>query len=355
LSNGPDCQGRWRHERSEFFVFSVGGVIMKLIRKITVGLLFSAVICSNITYLYAQLPYKLVENRFSMSGISNNEYLQLQSLIKEVEGYLANPILQRMTSDKLINKIKEAKDLTDRSSKSEITKSISDLSYAIDQISNLKQQQIPSRVLEEVIPDKNLRKVIKNHITNEYITLNVLENINGELYASYENISSIEGIEILKNIESIILWKNNLTNIPKSILNLKKLKYIDLKNNYIISNDIIYKLESNKVNVEKDLNFIEGKPNQYTIKSKENVIVVNKGDNIDLIKYIYKDIQKYSKPWEVTNEININKFEANAENINIVNVNDMTIEGISKGNTKIHIKIKEINSPVLITLTVKVK
>lgn len=328
---------------------------MKLIRKITVGLLFSAVICSNITYLYAQLPYKLVENQFSMYSISNNEYLQLQSLIKEVEGYLANPILQRMTSDKLINKIEEAKNLTDKSSKSEITKSTSDLSYVIDQIVNLKQKQIPSRVLEEVIPDKNLRKVIKNHLENQHITLNILENINGELYASYEDIYSIEGIDILKNIESIVLWKNNLTSIPQSILSLKKLKHIDLKNNYIVNGEVIDKLESNKVNVEKDLNFIKGKPNQYTIKSKEDIIVVNKGDNIDLIKYIYKDVPEYSKPWEVTNEININKFEANAENINIVNVNDMTIMGISKGNTKIHIKIKEINSPVLITLTVKVK
>ena len=40
---------------------------------------------------------------------------------------------------------------------------------------------------------------------------------------------------------------------------------------------------------------------------------------------------------------------------NIVNVNDMIIKGKNIGNTKIYIKVKEIHSPNLITLTIEVK
>jgi hypothetical protein len=329
---------------------------MKLIRKITIGLLVSAFIFSNITYLYAQLPYKLITKPFIMSSMeSTKEYLQLQSLINEAENYLSNPILEKMASDDHIRTIEEAKILNNKSSKSEIIKSINKLNYIVDEFNNLKRNEIPSRIIEEVIPDGNLRKVIKNHTKDQYLTLNTLENISGELYASYENISSIEGIDILKNIESIVLWKNNLTNIPESILKLKKLKYINFKNNYIVNSEVIDRLENNGVDVDKDLNFIKNKPNQYSIKFKENIIVVNKGDSVDLTKYIYKDIPKYTAPWEITNEININKFETNAENINIVNINDMIIKAKNIGNTKIHIKVKEIHSPNLITLTIKVK
>jgi hypothetical protein len=329
---------------------------VKLIRKITIGLLLSAFIFSNVTYLYAQLPYKLVEKHFIISSNdSNKEYLQLQSLIKEAESYLSNSILEKMVSDEFIIRIGQAKSLTNKSSKTDIIKSIDNLNYAIDEFNTLKQKEVPSRILEEVIPDKSFRKVIINNTKNQYVTLNSLENIDGELYASYENIYSIEGIDILKNVESIVLWKNNLTNIPQCILNLKKLKHINLRNNYIVNSEVIDTLENSGVDVQKDLNFIKNKPSQYSIKSKEDIIVINKGDSVDLKKYIYKDIPKYTEAWEITDEININKFETNAENINIIDVNDMTIKGKNIGTTKIYIKIKGVHSPNMITLTIKVK
>ena len=328
---------------------------MKSIQKIIFGLLVSVFIFSNITYLYAQFPYKLVSNNYTLYKKDNNkEYLQFKKLVMEANNYLENPIIEKMVSAETIKIINTSKTLNEKSSKKEIIDQIKKLENAINQLKSLKNKEIPSRILEEVIPDKNFRQVIINYLKGE-LTINSLENIKGELYASCENISSIEGVEVLKNIESIILWKNNLTKIPDTILRLNNLNYLNVKNNYITESKVIDSLEKRGVNIESDLNFIKNKNNQYNLKSKEDFIVISKDGNVDLKKYIYKDILGYSRVWEITDELYINKFEIITENKNIIDVNNMNIKGKNIGTTMIYIKTKEINTPILITLTVKVK
>ncbi len=84
------------------------------------------------------------------------------------------------------------------------------------------------------INDKNLDKCIKEEVNispDQKISVLQLESIK-KLECSSQNISSLDGIENLKNLEYLSLWENNITDISK-LINLTKLKTLQLGLNNI--------------------------------------------------------------------------------------------------------------------------
>ena len=89
----------------------------------------------------------------------------------------------------------------------------------------------------------------------------------------------------------------------EEILKLKKLKSINLANNYITDSTVINQLIQNNVDVNSDLNFIKQGQNQYMLCPKYNKLTLKQGDTISVNKLIYKYIDSYEKYWEVTKEM----------------------------------------------------
>ena len=107
-----------------------------------------------------------------------------------------------------------------------------------------KNDNIPlsKEELKYIFPDDNFRKVVCDHFPNEDITLSKLANLDGEFYASNENIKDLTGISKLTNIDSFIFWNNNIQSLPSEIKDLKDMDYINLANNYLTENNNIYPL-----------------------------------------------------------------------------------------------------------------
>lgn len=194
---------------------------------------------------------------------------------------------------------------------------------------------------EHMFPDENFRKVINSYFNNEEITINKLKSLDGEFYASGENIQNLTGISYLENIDSFIFWNNNISKLPDNILYLKDLESINLANNYITEADIINKLKYNKVKVNYDLNFINNEKNQYTLNSKTKTINLKKNEIIDVRNYICKNIDNYYKYWEVANEFSSNiNYIIKSSNSKVADIEyDYYIKGLKKGRCSITISI----------------
>ena len=64
-------------------------------------------------------------------------------------------------------------------------------------IISVKNDNIPlsQEELEYIFPDKNFRAVVKDYFPHEEITRAKLNNLDGEFYASNENIKDLTGIQ----------------------------------------------------------------------------------------------------------------------------------------------------------------
>ena len=187
--------------------------------------------------------------------------------------------------------------------------------------------------LKYIFPDDNFRRVVTSYFPNEDITMSKLNDLDGEFYASGENIKDLKGISTLKNIDTFIFWNNNINYIPTEIKSLNKVKYINLANNYLTENDVLEALESRGVKVNDDLNFIEDENYQYELRTKTTNLYLSKNEKADLRSLLYKTIDNYSKEWEVTNKINSNTtlyIESNSP----TNMSVNSEEGICKAGEK---------------------
>ena len=193
--------------------------------------------------------------------------------------------------------------------------------------------------LKEMFPDNNFRQVVRNHYKNENITINKLKSFDDELYASGENICNLSGISYLENVESITLWNNNLTELPKEITKLKKLKRIDVRNNYITDDTVIKDLINNKVNVNSDLNFISNYNYQYSLKPKSDTVSLKKNETLNVYDLIEKEIDTYPKDWEISTSISKNlDLKVNSSNEDILSIKDNnTVKGIKEGYARLKI------------------
>ncbi|WP_455538742.1 hypothetical protein [Terrisporobacter sp.] len=168
-----------------------------------------------------------------------------------------------------------------------------------------KQDNIPltREELKYIFPDDNFRRVVYSYFPNEDITLSKLKNLDGEFYASNENIKNIEGISKLEGIDSFILWNNNIQYLPSEIKRLRDMDYINLANNYLTDNHTISSLTNRGVKVNSDLNFIKDKKYQYELKSKTTNLYLKKGEKYNLKKLLYKSIEYYPKFWEKSTKV----------------------------------------------------
>ncbi len=65
---------------------------------------------------------------------------------------------------------------------------------------SIKNDNIPlsQEELKYIFPDDNLRSVVKDYFSHEDITISKLNNLEGEFYASNEDIKDLTGISTLK-------------------------------------------------------------------------------------------------------------------------------------------------------------
>lgn len=168
-----------------------------------------------------------------------------------------------------------------------------------------KNENIPltEQELSDIFPDSNFRNVIDNYFTNEYITLSKIKSLDGEFYASNENIEDLSGISTLENIDTFILWNNNIETLPKEVLNLKNTTYINIENNYITDNTLINSLKESNVKVDHDLNFIPQEESQYKLCTNNAKIYVIKNEKINIRSLLYKSINNYTNYWEPSKEL----------------------------------------------------
>lgn len=168
-----------------------------------------------------------------------------------------------------------------------------------------KNDNIPlsKEELKYIFPDDNLRKVVCDHFPNEDITLSKLANLDGEFYASNENIKDLTGISKLTNIDSFIFWNNNIQSLPSEIKDLKDMDYINLANNYLTENNNIYPLIGRGVKVNYDLNFINNEKYQYELCSKTTNLYLDKNETYNLKEILYKSIENYPKYWEKSTKV----------------------------------------------------
>lgn len=169
----------------------------------------------------------------------------------------------------------------------------------------LKNENLPlsEKELTDIFPDSNFRNVIHDYFLNEDITITKLKSLNGEFYASGENIKDLRGISTLENINTFILWNNNIDKIPKEVLNLDKVKYINIENNYLVENNVINSLKNKNVKVDCDLNFIHSERSQYELCSNKTRVDLKKNEKLNLRSLLYKSIDKYVDYWEPTNNL----------------------------------------------------
>lgn len=224
----------------------------------------------------------------------------------------------------------------------------------------LKNENIPltNQELSEIFPDSNFRNVIYDYFPNEDITLSKLKSLDGEFYASNENIQDLRGISTLENIDSFIFWNNNIKTIPKEILNSNNIKYINMENNYLTENNVIELLEDKKVKVDHDLNFIQSEESQYKLCSNKSKINLNKNEKINIRSLLYKSIANYANYWEPSEEISKNcKIYIQTNNPAITSIsNDSSISFPKEGTYYIVASLsnnKYASSSVIIKAIVK--
>lgn len=172
----------------------------------------------------------------------------------------------------------------------------------------LKNENIPltKQELTDIFPDSNFRDVIYAYFPNEDITLSKLKSLDGEFYASKENIEDLTGISTLESIDSFIFWNNNIKTLPKEILNLNSIKYINIENNYLTESNVVESLEKKSVEVDHDLNFIPSEKSQYELCSNKTNISLSKNEKINIRSLLYKSIDNYANYWEPSKELSKN-------------------------------------------------
>lgn len=226
-------------------------------------------------------------------------------------------------------------------------------------ILSINAQDIPltNNQLEDMFPDKNFRKVIHAYFQNEDITLNKLNSLDGEFYASGEKISNLTGISYLKNIDDFVFWNNNIKTLPKEITTLSDIDSINIRNNYLTDDTTTKELINKDVDIDYDLNFIENEDHQYKLKSKYKTLNINKGNSVNITDILYKDISTYNKEWEVSNiisdDIILKGIDYDPE-ILTIDKNTLSLEGLNTGQSKVTFKINN-NKNSTISLLVNVK
>ena len=123
---------------------------------------------------------------------------------------------------------------------------------------SIKNDNIPlsQEELKYIFPDDNLRSVVKDYFPHEDITISKLNNLEGEFYASNEDIKDLTGISTLKSIDKFVFWNNEISSLPPEITTLNKIKYINIANNYLTEINTINTLIDKGVKIDYDLNFI---------------------------------------------------------------------------------------------------
>lgn len=169
----------------------------------------------------------------------------------------------------------------------------------------LKNENIPltKQELANIFPDSNFRDVIYDYFSNEYITLSKLKSLDGEFYATNENIEDLSGISKLENINTFIFWNNNIKTLPNEILNLDNMEYINIENNYLTENNVIDLLEKKNVKIDYDLNFIPSEKSQYKLCTSKTELYLNKNQKINLRNLLYKSIDNYANYWEPSKKL----------------------------------------------------
>lgn len=224
----------------------------------------------------------------------------------------------------------------------------------------LKNEDIPltNEELTSIFPDKNLRYVIYDYFPNEDITLSKLKSLKGEFYASDESIEDLTGISTLENIDTFIFWNNNIKKLPKEILNLNNINYINIENNYLTENNIINLLEKKSVKVDHDLNFIQSENSQYKLCSNKTEINLDKNEKIDLRSLLYKSIKNYDNYWEPSKDLSKScKLYIQTNNPSLTHIsNDSNISFSKEGTYYIIVSLsnnKYTSSTVIIKSIVK--
>lgn len=196
--------------------------------------------------------------------------------------------------------------------------------------------------LKRMFPDANFRNVVTNHLKNNKITLENIQNLNGEFYAVNEDIEDITGIKYLKNIEKFIFSNNYIKTIPEEILNLENIKSINLSNNYLTENAILNELSSKNIKVDSSLNFIKNQSNQYKLNSHYEHIVLEKGEKVLIYKLLYKELYNCSYYSDSVNRMPVSlKYQVYADS-NIIEVkNDFYLKALKPGYCNIKISLDD--------------
>lgn len=223
----------------------------------------------------------------------------------------------------------------------------------------IKNENIPltKQELADIFPDSHFRDVIYYYFDNEDITISKLKSLDGEFYASGENIEDLTGISTLQNIDTFIFWNNNINTLPKEILNLNDVKYINLENNYLTENSVIKSLENKKVDVDYNLNFIPSEKYQYELCRTKTNLSLNKNEKVDLRSLLYKSIDNYTKYWEPSKNIHKDhKLHIETNNSNLAYIDNNNISFSKEGVYYIVISLSENKYPsstVIIKANVK--
>lgn len=224
---------------------------------------------------------------------------------------------------------------------------------------NSNDNVLSDNQLKNIFPDANLRAVVKRYINPDEMTISNIKALDGEFYATGENISNLKGISYLENVDNFIFWNNNIKEVPREALSLKDMDSINLANNYLVDDGVVNSLSDNGVNVNCDLNFIDTKDNQYKLDSKYHNVDIAKGESIDLRKIITKKIDSYYKYWEVTDSLPKDlDFDVSVSDKNIISYEGMLVKGNKTGQAVVKVVLSDKNDlntsqEVLITFNVK--
>lgn len=217
---------------------------------------------------------------------------------------------------------------------------------------NTENNILNDNELKKYFPDPNLRTVIKRYIKPDEMTLSNIKALDGEFYATGEKISNLKGIGLLENIDTFVFWNNNIKELPGEITNLKDMDSINIANNYIKDNEVVDTLISQNVDVNYDLNFIDGKENQYSLDTKYKTINISKDEEFDLRKIVFKNIDSYYKYWEIDKVIPMDlEYRVSTNDKNIVSIENTKIIGKNTGEAVITVSLGD-NSSSDISMTV---
>lgn len=221
---------------------------------------------------------------------------------------------------------------------------------------SIKNDNIPlsQEELKYIFPDDNLRAVVKDYFPHEDITISKLNNLEGEFYASNEDIKDLTGISTLKSIDKFVFWNNEISSLPPEITTLNKIKYINLANNYLTEINTINTLIDKGVKIDYDLNFISDERYQYELSSKKRHIILDKNEKVNLRSLLKKTIDTYPKYWEVTNvlpsDIDLYIESNNPANMSVDNIKGTCTAGNRKGVYYIVISLNKDKLPNATTI-----